>query len=96
MGDERTEQKRARNWPSRPSPGSKRVHPLLDVGDRLAGVEVLRARLGAVHDRVTPLGFSLRDCMHAARRVRKSRGGSGDEGTGWGEPQKLLRSKCLG
>lgn len=33
------------------------MHPLLDVGDRLAGVEVLRARLGAVHDRVTPFGI---------------------------------------
>lgn len=30
------------------------MHPLLDVGDGLAGVEVLGAGLGAVHDRVTP------------------------------------------
>lgn len=54
------------------------MHPLLDVRDRLARVEVLRARLGAVHDRVTPFGFTrLHGRVSAGRRKRDGVPGGG-------------------
>lgn len=55
------------------------MHPLLDVSDRLARVEVFRARLSAVHDGVTPFfGRSPRGVTrrHGTReKIARGRGG---------------------
>lgn len=50
---------------------SKRVDALLDVGDSLAGVEVLRTRLRAVHDGVTPAIFVIGHITSQARGMIK-------------------------